>query len=206
MAANSNCASTPCCLLRYWNAGAGSPCAISGCAAPSRSSMSRVGGWKVEARDSSLRSDPASSTVTGTPLSARLAAAVRPTGPAPATSTRSWSLTPLLDLRDAGLGDDVPPFHRFVGDEFFRLLRRHDIQLRADLEELLAHGGIRGGGGQFVVELGDDRLRGPARRLQGEPAGRFVLRQSRLGGGRHVGQGLQSLLARHRQRAGTAAI
>ena len=36
-------------------AGAISPCAIIGSAAPSVSSMSSVGGWKVEARDSSLR-------------------------------------------------------------------------------------------------------------------------------------------------------
>src|SRR5712692_10768250 len=75
MAPKSNCASTPSRLLRYWNCGAFSPCAISGAAAPSRSSMSSVGGWKVEARDSSLRSGPASSTVTGTPPAMRLAAA-----------------------------------------------------------------------------------------------------------------------------------
>ena len=54
MAAKSNCASRPCFLVRYWNVGAFSPCAISGSAAPSASSMSSVGGWKVEARDSSL--------------------------------------------------------------------------------------------------------------------------------------------------------
>src|SRR6516162_3381039 len=89
MAPKSNCASTPCRLLRYWNAGAVNPCAISGRAAPSRSSMSSVGGWKVEARDSSLRSGPASNTVTGTPPRMRLAAATRPTGPAPAINTRS---------------------------------------------------------------------------------------------------------------------
>src|SRR5215510_9922286 len=89
MAAKSKVASTPCCLLRYWNAGATRPCAINGFAAPSASSISRVGGWKVEARDSTLRSDPASSTVTGTPPRMRLAAATRPTGPAPAINTRS---------------------------------------------------------------------------------------------------------------------
>src|SRR5215813_327373 len=91
MAPKSNCASTPSRLLRYWNAGAVNPCAISGRAAPSRSSMSSVGGWKVEARDSSLRSGPASNTVTGTPPRMRLAAATRPTGPAPAINTRSSS-------------------------------------------------------------------------------------------------------------------
>src|SRR5215467_9389222 len=89
MAPKSNCASTPCGRLRYWNAGAVNPCAISGRAAPSRSSMSSVGGWKVEARDSSLRSAPASSTVTGTPACTRFAAATSPTGPAPAINTRS---------------------------------------------------------------------------------------------------------------------
>src|SRR5262245_36535007 len=89
MALKSNCASTPWRLLRYWNCGAIKPCAISAAAAPSRSSMSRVGGWKVEARDSSLRSVPASNTVTGTPACTRFAAATRPTGPAPAINTRS---------------------------------------------------------------------------------------------------------------------
>src|SRR5262249_59097068 len=51
--------------------------------------MSSVGGWKVEARDSSLRSAPASSTVTRTPACTRFAAATSPTGPAPAINTRS---------------------------------------------------------------------------------------------------------------------
>src|SRR5262245_6194185 len=51
--------------------------------------MSSVGGWKVEARDSWLKSDPASNTVTGTPPRTRLAAATKPTGPAPAIKTRS---------------------------------------------------------------------------------------------------------------------
>src|SRR4029453_17024930 len=72
-----------------WNAGATRPCSISGTAAPSGSSMSSVGGWKVEARDSWLKSDPASNTVTGTPPRTRLAAATKPTGPAPAIRTRS---------------------------------------------------------------------------------------------------------------------
>src|SRR5262245_52616476 len=43
----------------------------------------------VEARDSSLRSGPVSNTITGTPPRMRLAAATRPTGPAPAINTRS---------------------------------------------------------------------------------------------------------------------
>jgi hypothetical protein len=43
----------------------------------------------VEARDSSLSVAPASNTVTGTPRWTRLAAATRPTGPAPAMKTRS---------------------------------------------------------------------------------------------------------------------
>ena len=89
MAAKSNSASSPCFLVRYWNVGAFSPCAISGSAAPSASSMSSVGGWKVEARDSSLSLAPCSNTVTGTPARARCAAATRPTGPAPAMRTRS---------------------------------------------------------------------------------------------------------------------
>src|SRR4029450_8945908 len=89
MAPKSNSPSTPCRLLRYWNAGAINPWPISGRAASSRSSMSSVGGGKGEARDSSLRSGPASNTVTGTPPRMRLAAATRPTGPAPAINTRS---------------------------------------------------------------------------------------------------------------------
>src|SRR5262252_8156480 len=104
MAPKSNCASTPCRLLRYWNAGAVSPCAISGRAAPNRSSMSSVGGWKVEARDSSLRSGPASNTVTGTPPQMRLAAATRPTGPSPAINTRSSIGMMLSDWVRCGLG------------------------------------------------------------------------------------------------------
>src|SRR3954467_4037357 len=143
----SNWARTPCCLVRYWNAGATNPCAISGFAAPSRSSMSRVGGWKVDARDSSLRSRPASKMVTGTPLRTRLAAATRPTGPAPAIRTRSSiamllrmrllegysssSRGPLLDRLNASLGDDVTPLHGFGGHEFCELLRSHDHRLRA---------------------------------------------------------------------------
>ena len=81
-------------MVRYWNVGAVRPCAISGLAAPSASSMSSVGGWKVEARDSVERSPPASNTVTGTPWRTRLAAAVSPTGPAPAIKTRSLEVIP----------------------------------------------------------------------------------------------------------------
>ena len=76
-------------MVRYWNFGAISPCAISGSAAPSASSMSSVGGWKVEARNSVAEVGPASNTVTGTPRRTRLAAATSPTGPAPAMKTRS---------------------------------------------------------------------------------------------------------------------
>src|SRR5215469_3519205 len=83
--------------------------------------MSRVGGWKVEARDSSLRFDPASSTVTGTPDRTRLAAATRPTGPAPAMKTRSSIATvgppSSLDQRNARIGDDVMILLDLVGDE-----------------------------------------------------------------------------------------
>jgi hypothetical protein len=50
--------------------------------------MSSVGGWNVDARDSSLSPAPCSNTVTGTPARAKCAAATRPTGPAPATRTR----------------------------------------------------------------------------------------------------------------------
>src|SRR5262249_3718448 len=89
MAPKSNCASTPCRLLRYWNAGAVDPWPISGRAASSRSSMSRVGGGKVKARAPPPRSGPASTTVPGPPPRMRLAAAPRPTGPAPAINARS---------------------------------------------------------------------------------------------------------------------
>src|SRR5262249_52623873 len=64
--------------------------------------MSSVGGWKVEARDSSLRSGPASNTVTGTLARMRLAAATRPTGPAPAINTRSSIGMMLSEGRGAG--------------------------------------------------------------------------------------------------------
>src|SRR3954451_16266990 len=147
----SNWASIPCCLLRYWNTGATNPCAISGFAAPSRSSMSRVGGWKVDARDSSLRSRPVSKPVTGTPSRTRLAAATRPTGPAPAIRTRSsiamllrmrlleatraTRVDRLLDRLDPGLGDDVAPFHGFGRHEFCELVRAHNHRLCALLGE-----------------------------------------------------------------------
>src|SRR5262245_52872146 len=155
MAPKSNCASTPCCFVRYWNCGAVNPCAISGSAAPSRSSMSSVGGWKVEARDSSLRSGPASNTVTGTPPRTRLAAAVSPTGPAPAIKMRfsiammvrrrvsrnakRRAARPSLDRLDARLGDDVAPFDGLGGYELAHLLRGENDRLSALLGEFLSH-------------------------------------------------------------------
>src|SRR5215475_831177 len=122
MAPKSNCASTPCCFVRYWKCGAVNPCAISGSAASSRSSISSVGGWKVEARDSSLRSGPASNTVTGTPPRTRLAAAARPTGPAPAINTRS-SIGMMLGARSS-------PGQAFAGKRrraFELVLTRHEL-------------------------------------------------------------------------------
>src|SRR5262245_6300874 len=133
MAPKSNCASTPCNFVRYWNCGAVNPCAISGSAAPSRSSMSSVGGWKVEARDSSLRSGPASNTVTGTPPRTRLAAATRPTGPAPAINTRS-SIGMMFGARSS-------PGQAFAGK------RRRALELVLTRHELAAQ------------ELADRRLR-----------------------------------------------
>src|SRR5260370_611098 len=62
MAPKSNCASTPCRRLRYSNARALNPCAISGRPAPSRSCMSRPGRWNAEARDSLLAAGPAFAT------------------------------------------------------------------------------------------------------------------------------------------------
>src|SRR5262245_16954551 len=50
--------------------------------------ISSVGGWMVAARGSSKSFAPASNTTTGTPRQTRLSAAVRPTGPAPAITTR----------------------------------------------------------------------------------------------------------------------
>src|SRR5688572_19208722 len=104
MMTKSKWATSPSFLVRYWNAGATSPCAISGAAAPRVSSMSSVGGWKVEARDSILRSLPASNTVTGTPLRRRLAAAVSPTGPAPAIKTRSSDVMTKRVADQSGFG------------------------------------------------------------------------------------------------------
>src|SRR5689334_22039840 len=54
--------------------------------------MSSVGGWKVEACDSVDSAREASNTVTGIPRRTRQAAAVRPTGPAPAINTRSSAI------------------------------------------------------------------------------------------------------------------
>src|SRR5262245_52923099 len=120
--------------------------------------MSSVGGWNVEARDSSLRSGPASNTVTGTPLRTRLAAATRPTGPAPTMNTRSC-VTRLLDRRNAGLGDDPPPLRRLGGDECSQFLRRGDDRFRALLDDLRAHGRIGRRGLELTMKSVDDRLR-----------------------------------------------
>src|SRR5262245_20266212 len=119
--------------------------------------MSSVGGWNVEARDSSLKAGPASNTVTGTPARTRLAAALSPTGPAPAISTRS--VTPSLNLRHAGLGDDVAPLHDLDRDELAGLVRRDRRRLGADLREPGAHRRIVDRGLQLAVELVDDLLR-----------------------------------------------
>src|SRR5262245_65875161 len=69
--------------------------------------MSSVGGWKVEARRFWGSRGSASSTVTGTPASARQLAATRPTGPAPAIKTRSRAFMPRLwgcEVSRAGYG------------------------------------------------------------------------------------------------------
>ena len=59
-----------------------------GRAAPSASSISSVGAWKVEARSSTGSAGSASSTVTAMPRRCSAAAATRPTGPAPAIKDR----------------------------------------------------------------------------------------------------------------------
>src|SRR5471030_1590723 len=73
---------------RYWKVGATTPVAIIRWATPISSSISRVGGWKVEARRSSARSGSASTRVTGIPAAASRYASTRPTGPAPTIRTR----------------------------------------------------------------------------------------------------------------------
>src|SRR5712691_3754947 len=89
MPAKSKAAITPSRRERYCSRGATRPVAMRSPARPKLSSMSRVEGWKVEARDSLLSVADASNTVTGMPRRTRQAAAARPTGPAPAMKTRS---------------------------------------------------------------------------------------------------------------------
>src|SRR5215470_7041873 len=83
--------------------------------------MSSVGGWKVDARDSVLRSAPASSTVTGTPPRTRLAAATSPTGPAPAINTR-WSIA--MTSERSGRGQ---AFARHCGGALGLVFARHKL-------------------------------------------------------------------------------
>src|SRR3979409_1358364 len=89
MPEKSKAAMTPSRRVRYCRRGATNPVATSASATPRSSSMSRVDGWKVEARDSRLKAGEPSNTVIGMPRRTRAAAATRPTGPAPATKTRS---------------------------------------------------------------------------------------------------------------------
>src|SRR5712671_936797 len=154
MAAKSNSANSPCCLVRYWNVGAFSPCASSGSAAPSACSMSSVGGWKVDARDSSLSAAPCSNTVTGTPARARCAAATRPTGPAPAMRTRSsLNGNRLLNLLDAGLGDDVAILGDLSVVPLLHLIERHPHRVGARGLEALLDLRVFDRGLHFLVEL-----------------------------------------------------
>jgi len=72
------CRDDPSWRVRYCTRGAISPVATSASASPRSSSMSRVEGWNVEARDSRLSSLAPSNTVTGTPCRTSAAAALKP--------------------------------------------------------------------------------------------------------------------------------
>src|SRR5262245_47207636 len=119
---------------RYWSLGAVNPISISRCAASNCASMSRVGGWNVDARRFSGSHGSASKTTTGTPASASVFAATRPTGPAPAMRTR-W----LLSMPAAF------PFLRHL------LLLDHVRLRRPDLPGLLL--GLRARAAREQVEL-----------------------------------------------------
>src|SRR5262245_149327 len=154
--------------------------------------MSSVGGWKVEARDSSLRSPPASNTVTGTPARTRLAAATRPTGPAPTMKTRSSrkrlrSGGDLFDLLDAGLGDDAAILGDLALVPSLDLIERHPHRLGAHLLEPGLHGRVPHRVGQLLAEPLQDRLRRPGRSEQRKPAALLVFRQAGFGCRRRVG-------------------
>ena len=95
---------------------------------------------------SPLRSSPASSTVTGTPWRTRLAAAMSPTGPAPAIRTRSDIGLRVLFRRshrlDAGLLDDAAPLHRLGFNEISQRVGAGGSRFRALVAELRFDRGI----------------------------------------------------------------
>ena len=75
---------------------------------PNSSSMSSVGGWKVEPRSSITSSGSAASTTVGILRRASASAAVSPTGPAPTTMTRSRLVcTVYCGLMPAALTDSA---------------------------------------------------------------------------------------------------
>ncbi|CAD5273013.1 hypothetical protein BOSE62_150058 [Bosea sp. 62] len=73
--------------VRYWMRLTISPSASIGASTPRSSRISSVAGWKVEALEAAVRAARFSSTTMSTPALARIRAATRPTGPAPATIT-----------------------------------------------------------------------------------------------------------------------
>ena len=119
---NRTRASSPSLLGAVLERRATSPCAISGSAAPSASQ--HVERRRMEGRGARFFAERPTLPRTPSPARRRApdcAAATRPTGPAPAMRRdlrsaavrESWPQR-LLDLRDAGLGDDVAVLHDLI--------------------------------------------------------------------------------------------
>ena len=210
MAAKSNSASSPCFLVRYWNVGAFSPCAISGSAAPSACSMSSVGGWKVEARDSSLSVGPCLEhrhRHAGARQMRGGDEADRPRAGDEDAIVRSSDLAAIRALLDLAAMPALVMMSRYLTIsscvELLRLLERHRTSASAPaFSKPCFTAGSFSAAFSFLVEPLQDRLRRAGRREQREPAVDLVLRQAGFGGGRRVGQRRRAA-CRRRPRAGS---
>src|SRR5215831_1907220 len=153
--------SSPVMRSRKWKSGAVIPplasLAKASSSSPSSTNISTVGGWMVAARWSSGGSASASMRVTGMPFLTKASALTAPTGPAPTTSTRSFSRI----IRSKAAHYLRPRRPRFRGDDSISYLRnlehrRMEQLLDGDLaldQTLLVQ--ILGQRGDLAYVLGD---------------------------------------------------